>query len=149
MVRRLVSCSVLLALAIVIAMQFFPPERTNPPVNPASSFVTVAQPPEQVAAVIGRACRDCHTNETVWPAYSRVWPASWLVAKDVREGRAKLNFSEWRGLTPEMTQLRMAEVCSEVRKGEMPPSLYRPLHSEARLVREDVQALCGWVPEKQ
>lgn len=148
MTKKFATRLLLLALAIVVAMQFFPPERTNPPVNPASSFVAVAQPPQAVATVIGRACRDCHTNETVWPAYSRVWPASWLIAKDVREGRAKLNFSEWRGLTPEMTQLRMSEVCGEVRKGEMPPSFYRPLHAEARLTREDVQALCAWTPEK-
>jgi hypothetical protein len=146
--RKLASIFVVLAVAIVIAMQFFPPERANPPVNPASSFVAVAEPPQQVAAVIARACRDCHTNETVWPAYSRVWPVSWLVAKDVREGRAKLNFSEWRGVTPEMTELRMNRVCSEVRKGEMPPSYYRPLHSDARLASEDVQALCAWPAEK-
>jgi hypothetical protein len=147
MLRKLASMLVAVALAVVIVMQFFPTERTNPPVNPASSFMAVAEPPPHVAAVIGRACRDCHTNETVWPAYSRVWPVSWLVAKDVREGRAKLNFSEWRGLTSEMTQLRMNRVCSEVRKGAMPPSYYRPLHSDARLAGEDVQALCAWPAE--
>jgi len=144
MLRKLISYFVLLAVVVIIVMQFFPPERTNPPVNPASTFVAVAQPPREVASVVGRACRDCHTHETVWPAYSRVWPASWLVAKDVREGRAKLNFSEWRGLTPEMTKLRMTEVCSEVTKGAMPPAYYRPMHPEARLQIEDVRALCAW-----
>lgn len=148
MLRKIAFILVLLVVVLAVGMQFFPPERTNPPVNPASRFVSVAEPPQQVAAVINRACRDCHTNETVWPAYSRVWPVSWLVAKDVREGRAKLNFSEWRGMTPETTQLRMGEVCSEVRKGEMPPSFYRPLHPEARLAKEDVQALCAWPAEQ-
>ena len=146
--RTPISYAALAVLAVVVAMQFFPPERTNPPVNPASTFAAVAQPPQEVAGVIGRACRDCHTHETVWPAYSRVWPVSWLVAKDVREGRAKLNFSEWRGLTPEMTKLRMTEVCGEVTKGEMPPAYYRPMHPEARLKTDDMRALCGWPGDK-
>ena len=144
MLRKLGYCFVLVALVVVVAMQFAPPERTNPPMNPASSFAVVAQPPGEVAAVIGRACRDCHSYETAWPAYSRVWPVSWLVAKDVREGRAKLNFSQWRGLTPEMTKLRMAAVCGEVTQGNMPPTYYRPMHPEARLKSEDVRALCAW-----
>lgn len=144
MLRRLFSYFALLALVVVIAMQFFTPERTNPPVDPASTFAAVAQPPQEVAGVIGRSCRDCHTNETVWPAYSRAWPVSWLVAKDVREGRAKLNFSQWRGLTQEMTKLRMSEACGEVTKGEMPPAYYRPMHPEARLHIEDIRALCTW-----
>ena len=147
MLRKLFFYFVLLAVVVVVAMQFYPPERANPPVDKAATFVTVAQPPREVAAVIGRACRDCHTHETVWPAYSRVWPVSWLVAKDVREGRAKLNFSQWRGLTPEMTKLRMTEVCGEVTKGEMPPAYYRPMHPEARLQVEDVRALCAWPAE--
>jgi hypothetical protein len=147
MLRKLVFSFLLLMVVALIVMQFFPPERTNPKVDRASTFVKVAQPPQAVAAVIGRTCRDCHTNETVWPKYSRVWPVSWLLAKDVREGRAKLNFSQWRGVTPEMTKLRMTEVCGQVTKGEMPPAYYRPLHPEARLNIEDVRALCAWPKE--
>ena len=43
-----------------------------------------------------QACFDCHSNETEWPAYASIAPASWLVQRDVNEGRAVLNFSEWR-----------------------------------------------------
>ena len=42
-----------------------------------------------------RVCRDCHSNETSWPWYSFVAPASWLVQYDVDEARSHLNVSEW------------------------------------------------------
>src|SRR5918999_81790 len=42
-----------------------------------------------------RACFDCHSNETQWPWYSNLAPASWLLQRDVKSGREELNFSEW------------------------------------------------------
>jgi hypothetical protein len=75
-----------------------------------------------------RACFDCHSNETVWPWYSNVAPASWFVQQHVEEGRGQLNFSEFGIGRQEMS--RTDEV---VRNGEMPPSYYTPLHPAARL----------------
>ncbi|HSW49168.1 MAG TPA: cytochrome c peroxidase [Bryobacteraceae bacterium] len=54
----------------------------------ADSFEVVASPPLQARAVIERACQDCHSNRTVWPWYSYVAPASWLVADDVSEANS-------------------------------------------------------------
>jgi hypothetical protein len=33
------------------------------------------------------ACMDCHSNLTHWPWYSNIAPISWLVQKDVEDGR--------------------------------------------------------------
>jgi hypothetical protein len=77
------------------------------------------------------ACYDCHSNETVWPWYSTIAPISWLVQRDVEEGREYLNFSEWGNGTREGEEgEEMAEVIFE---GEMPPSYYLITHPEARL----------------
>src|SRR6266567_3207274 len=52
-----------------------------------------------VAHAVGRimehSCADCHSNLTHWPWYSRVAPASWLLARHVGHGREKLDLSEW------------------------------------------------------
>jgi len=48
----------------------------------------------QTAALVQRACADCHSNTTAWPWYTYVPPFSLVVARDVQEGRQKLNFSE-------------------------------------------------------
>jgi hypothetical protein len=75
-----------------------------------------------------RACGDCHSNETVWPWYSSIAPGSWLIERDVKEGRAAFNVSEWgRAHNPGEDAAIMVE------KGEMPLAPYLLLHPEARL----------------
>jgi hypothetical protein len=133
-----------IALILVLGFaQLVQPERTNPPSDPAAAFEAVVKPPPHAASVVARSCSDCHSNQTVWPWYSGVAPASWLVARDVREGRAHLNFSQWNIYGPEMSRLRMKAICEEVTEGNMPPKYYTPLHRNARLTADDVGALCG------
>ena len=132
------------AFAVALAgAQFIRPERTNPPADPAASVAAVARPHAVAAAAVERACADCHSHRTVWPWYSHIAPASWLIASDVREGRAHLNLSEWKNYGPEMSTIRVRSMCEEVAKGEMPPVYYRPLHPGAKLSAEEVRTLCG------
>jgi len=133
----------LAVLLILVAAQFFQPDKANPPAVPAADFEVVAKPHPEVAAIVKRACRDCHSNNTTWPWYSRIVPASWLIAGDVKEGRAHLNFSEWRLLGAEMSRLRLKEACGEVKSGGMPLWQYRLMHPEARLSEADIQTLCA------
>jgi hypothetical protein len=113
------------ALALFLALQFAPHGggRVNPP--------TIAEPswdsPETRALAI-RACFDCHSNETVWPVYSRIAPTSWIVQRNVSEGRAALNFSEWQ-----RRQKEADEAAEKVLDREMPPGGYQLMHSRARL----------------
>src|SRR5438874_1058331 len=74
---------------VLVAIQLVPVERTNP------SATKPIEAPAEVTAVLRRSCYDCHSNETRWPWYAYVAPVSWLVADDVKDGRAKLNFSSW------------------------------------------------------
>lgn len=132
------------ALILVVALaQPVQPERINPTSDPAAAFESVVKPMPHGASVIARSCRNCHSNETVWPWYSAVAPVSWLVTRDVREGRAHLNFSQWNIYGPEMSRVRMKAICEEVIQGNMPPKYYTPLHRNARLAADDVGALCG------
>ena len=80
-----------------IAIQFVSMNRTNPPVQ--ADF----RGSPEVISVLRRACYDCYSNETVWPWYSRVAPVSWVIARDVHEGRAALNFSTWNRLKCQQT----------------------------------------------
>lgn len=62
-------------------------------------------------------------------------PASWLVQKDVDEGRGILNFSEWD--KPQEGR----EAAEVVREGEMPPSQYTLLHPRAKMSDAEKEAL--------
>jgi mono/diheme cytochrome c family protein len=113
-----------LVLAL-IAIQFVPYGRNR--VNPPIGAEPIWDSPE-TRALARRACFDCHSNETEWPAYARVAPVSWLVHHDVVEGRAVLNFSEW-----DRPQGEAGDIVEAVQEGSMPPLQYKPLHAGARL----------------
>ncbi len=120
---------------IFVLLQFVPYGRnhTNPPVRQEPAWDS-----PNTAALVRRACFDCHSNETAWPWYSNVAPVSWLVQRDVDEGRRKLNFSEW-----DRPQKNADEAAEQIQKGEMPPWFYLPLHPQARLSQGEKQALMG------
>ena len=122
----------MLVLAFV-AIQFVPYGRdhVNPPVGAEPTWDSPG-----TRTLVKQACFDCHSNETEWPAYLRVAPVSWLLQRDVSEGRAVLNFSEWQRPQEEAT-----EAADEVRGGEMPPRIYRFMHAHARLSAADRERL--------
>ena len=121
-----------------IAIQLVPVSRTNQPVQGDFRGST------EVVSIVRRACYDCHSNQTVWPWYSRVAPLSWVIAHDVNEGRAALNFSTWDQLSPEKQAEAMKESWEEVAEGKMPTWYYVVLHPEARLSANDQSVLRAW-----
>jgi hypothetical protein len=112
-------------LGALVAIQLVPYGRDhiNPPVTGEPAWDS-----PQTRALAKQACFDCHSNETEWPAYASIAPVSWLVQRDVNEGRAVLNFSEWT-----RPQDDAKEAAEEVREGEMPPAAYTLVHAHARL----------------
>lgn len=131
------------ALLAFAAMQLVGPDRTNPASDPALDIRALAPAADPAMKVFDRACRDCHSNETVWPAYSRIAPGSWFMARHVREGRRELNLSEFVTYNERKRRRKLEEVCEQVEEGEMPLSSYLLLHPAARLGPEDVTALCA------
>lgn len=125
--------SALVLVVAFVAIQFVPYGRRHD--NPPVSAEPVWDSPE-TRALARRACFDCHSNETEWPVYSNIAPASWLVQHDVAEGRAALNFSEWQ-----RRQKEAQEAAEEVREGKMPLRIYQVMHAHARLSAADRERL--------
>jgi len=132
----------LFLIALAIGAQLIRVERTNPPVQ--SDVVA----PPAVHALLRRACYDCHSNETVWPWYARVAPASWLLAHDVGEGREELNFSTWAAYPPARRKKLLRETAEEVAEGHMPPWYYLLLHGDARLGPSEREMLRVWTADE-
>ena len=118
----------LIGIALFAAIQLVPYGRdhANPPVTQAATFG-----PGAGRDLARGACMDCHSNETVWPWYSNVAPMSWLVQRDVEQGREALNFSEW-----DRPQEGTKDLIEIVEDGDMPPANYELLHPDARLTDE-------------
>jgi hypothetical protein len=120
-------------LLLLIAIQLVPYGRqhANPPVRQEPVWDS-----PQTRALAARACYDCHSNETAWPWYSNVAPLSWLVQRDVDQGRQVLNFSEW-----DRPQEEADEAAETVEERTMPPANYLALHPQANLSAAERQAL--------
>lgn len=115
-------------IVIAVAMQLVPygKNHANPQVVREPAWDSPA-----TRNLAKQACFDCHSNETVWPWYSRIAPISWLVYHDVAEGREEMNFSDWQGGAGKAENPQ--KVAKEVESGGMPPIQYRINHPEARL----------------
>ena len=120
-------------LALFAAVQLVPYGRNH--INPSPTAEPRWDTPE-TRDLARQACFDCHSNETQWPVYAHVAPASWLVYKDVVDGRAALNFSEWN-----RPQKEAKEAVDVLREREMPPAPYRLAHGHARLSAADRERL--------
>ena len=124
------------ALVGFIALQFVPVSRTNPPITQSLVWDS-----DQTRVLVGRACLDCHSNETKWPFYASIAPVSWLLSHHVNEGRANMNFSEWDQISTEKKLSLINKVDAQVKTANMPPGSYLLMHPEAQLTDSEKSAL--------
>jgi Haem-binding domain len=124
-----------LAIGIVgfVVIQFIPYRVTNPAVAQEPNWDS---PKTRKLAVA--ACFDCHSNETKTTWWEDIAPLSWWITNHVKEGRDKLNFSEWG-----TNGGRADDAAETVSNGSMPPSYYTwfGMHSNAKLTPTERQQL--------
>ena len=134
--------TVVLFVVVLAAAQLVRPGRVNPPTDPNRTIQAYAGTASGVGAVVNRACRDCHSNATVWPWYTQVAPVSWLMAYGVTEGRKAINFSEWASYPPEVQRTLLSASCEDVSAGKM-PGPYTLLRPETQLSAQDIETICA------
>jgi hypothetical protein len=132
----LVFFGLVVVLFLLIQLVPYGRDHTNPPVVSEPAWDSAQT--EQLAR---SACYDCHSNETVWPWYSNVAPVSWLLQRDVEEGREHLNFSDWESGHHAEEGHDADEMVETIHEGEMPPPSYLLLHSEANLTAAEKERL--------
>jgi Haem-binding domain len=142
MSRRLKQ-AVLVFVVVLVATQLVRPERTNPTIDAGRTIQAHVGTTGGLAAILDRACNDCHSNATVWPWYTQIAPLSWLMALGVKEGRKAVNFSEWDGYPAEQQRNLLVASCRDASNGKMPGLPYTLLHPEARLSAQDVETICA------
>jgi len=140
--KRLMQAAAVLVV-IFAAAQLIRPQRANPSIDPSRTLEANMVAANGLVAIVDRACRDCHSNATVWPRYSQVAPLSWLMASGVAEARKALNFSEWGSYSPERQRELLAMMCRDVSTGKMPGGFWTQLHPEARLSAKDIETICA------
>ena len=134
--------AIVVLIVVFAAAQLVRPGHANPPTDPSRTIRAHAGTASGVAAIVERSCRDCHSNDTVWPAAAEVAPLSWLMASAVTKGRQAINFSEWGTYSPAVQRTLLSASCDDVSSGKM-PSVYTVVRPETRLSPQDVETICA------
>lgn len=134
-----------LVLAVAAAVSFFiHPFGSVKAATSSKPLLSGAQIETPVLNIMQRSCISCHSEQTAWPWYSYVPPASWLVEKDVHDGRDHFNMSRWDDYSTEKRVEILSRISVMVRNHEMPLPRYIWLHSEAKLSDADIGLIDRW-----
>ncbi len=112
-------------LAVCLAIQLIPIERSNPPIKNSPIWDS-----PRTMELAKKACWDCHSNETNWPKYSYFAPFSWFLVYHVNSGRSYLNFSDFKIGSG-------VEASLEVKRLTMPLPPYLWMHPAASLTNSE------------
>ena len=100
--------------------------------------------PPEVRATLTAKCADCHSNGTRAPAYARLAPVSWMMERDITQGRRAMNLSLWNSYSADLQQTLAAKMVQETNSHEMPLPQYRMIHWNTRITDADAVALAQW-----
>jgi hypothetical protein len=140
--------SILGGLALVfLGIQFVPNQLPAVEMNNPGDIIQIGIVSQEVSGLLKTSCYSCHSNETIYPWYSYVAPSSWLVAKDVREGREELNFSTWQENDMIKKLGFLDDISSEVGEGRMPMEIYTFMHPSAKLTDEQRELIVTWAED--
>ncbi len=145
--KRLLRIILISLVGFLIIIQFIPNELPESTSENQQDLFNVEQVPNNIRLSLTKACYDCHSNQTVYPWYSYIAPMSWLVAKDTRVGREKLNFSEWGNQKKRSKIKSLSEIAEEIENGNMPFPAYLIIHQDAKLNKNDKENLIKWTDQ--
>lgn len=131
-------------LVVLVVLQFFQIDKTNPAVDESKDFLKTQNTPEEIASIIKTSCYDCHSNESKYPWYSNVQPAGWFLKDHIDEGRRELNFSTFTDYELKRQDHKLEECIEYIEKDEMPLGSYTLVHREAALTEAQKNILIDY-----
>ncbi len=131
-------------LIVFIAIQFIQPARNEGGQTLSTDITKTYNLPENVLTIFKSSCYDCHSNDTHYPWYSNIQPIGWLLANDIRNGKAKLNFSEFGSCSRRKQKSKLREIEMAMHDGTMPLTAYKLMHKPARLTKDDRAIIMDW-----
>lgn len=135
----------LVLLTLFAVIQLIRPARNQSVQSVPSDISNSVSIPDTVYRLFKNACFDCHSNNTEYPWYSDIQPVGWLLARDIKNGKAKLNFSELASLSSRRRSSKLQEIKNQIRDDAMPLPLYRLTHQIALLTDEDKERIFTWI----
>ena len=136
-------------MVVLIGIQFIPTKKNQTSIVSANSIERKYNTPENVQAILKKACFDCHSNNTVYPWYSHIQPIGFWLNNHINEGKEELNFSEFNSYENKKARKKMEKVISSQEKGWMPLSSYTLIHKDATLTSTEKTIIIDWAKSVQ
>lgn len=140
---RFIRRGLMVLLGALLVIQFFRPAPNNS-MDDTKLITKSFETSGPVLEILKTSCFDCHSNNTVYPWYSKVQPMAWWLDDHVKEGKREINFSEFSGYSPRRQFKKFKEIVEQVETDEMPLSSYTLVHQNAKLSDSQKLALMDW-----
>jgi Haem-binding domain/Cytochrome P460 len=137
--RRFFGLVFAAAFLLFLLAQLYRPKIDHPPVT-----AEIEAPPE-VKQILRNSCYNCHSNETRLSWFDQPAPAYWVVARDVRLARSRLNFSEIGKQPPAKQRAMLFEAVNMIQLGAMPLPSYRRVHPGATVTAAQLETLKAYL----
>lgn len=134
----------LLLLFALLIIQFFQISSTNEDTRAELDLIAMEKPSGDLGSLLRSACYDCHSEQTVYPGYTKIQPVGWWVRGHVRGGKQKLNFSKWGDYTDKQRIHHGEESVEVLNEGRMPLKSYTWLHPQSKLSAEEKESLVAF-----
>jgi hypothetical protein len=129
----------IILVIMFIAMQFVQPSRNKQGGTSARADMT-----DNVKEILIRSCFDCHSNNTSYPWYSSIQPVGWILEYHIKEGRADLNFDEFKGYSKRRQLNKLRSIRTSIKEGSMPIPSYLMIHHDAKLSAKEKTLITEW-----
>ncbi len=123
----------LIVTGVIVAAQFFQPDRSVQPNAPEHDLITVTRPVQDVQDLLHTACYDCHSDSTTYPWYSYVTPVNFWMQSHIDAGRAEFDMSSWGRRRAKWQRHKAEESVELIEAAAMPLPSYTWVHGDARL----------------
>ncbi len=148
----LIKTILIILFLLLVGIQFLQPSKDNQNADMRNAMDKAVELPDEVNRILRKSCYDCHSNYTNYPWYSNIQPGGWLMDRDIRNGKARLNFQTFATVQPEgnyktreaYQRHLLEEIAKVTSEGEMPLKAYMLLHEEARISDAERKIVADW-----
>jgi len=142
---KLVKIIAIVLMVAFVGIQFIPTTRNQSDSVPSTDFMLVNNVPETIQKKLQESCYDCHSNNTKYPWYNRIQPFGWLLENHIKEGKEKLNFSDFGSYSKRRQKSKLKSIADQIEDGKMPLSSYSMVHQDAMLSEDEKKEVLDWV----
>lgn len=131
--KKILKYFFIVVLLALVGIQFIPANVNKQEYIPYTDIRYVYDVPDKIMNILENSCYDCHSNNTNYPWYSHIQPIRLIMDNHIKEGKKKLNFSEFSNYSNRRKKNKLKTMAEQIKKKKMPLPSYLWMHPEATI----------------